>query len=278
MVPEGDTWILAPNDVGHWHLSLDGAFIDAASLLGAAGTAPLKSVGVQSAPRLPDPIPVQVVAKSGLRRRVDAVLLDDGELDWLRRFLVGRPMSEEAWLLPGDERHLVTAPGGLPEALPFGTPLAWIGPGPIYMELDADFYPPLPAAARQARFLPEGNAIVAVLRSGTWRFDPEHLLPVWALWVDQAPAVKAGLSRAGEQILARIDDYLGSAELYPPMHPGADSPPLDEKKRKRLIERAQRAELKGDLVEAAELLEEAGLHGPAGRLYERAAGSTAAED
>ena len=225
------------------------------------------------AARFPDPIPVRIVPKRGPRRRVDAVLVDDAELDWLRRFLIGRPVSELAFILPGNERHLVTAPGGLPEALPFGAPLAWIGPGAIYIELGSDFDPPLPAAARQARFLPDRDAVVGVLRSGTWRFDPENMVPVWTLWVGDAPTVQTGMAIRGRAILAQADYYLSAREMPQPGQGSGHLAPISDQERTGLIEAAQRAELNGGFVRAAELLEQAGLHGPAGRLYERAAGA-----
>jgi hypothetical protein len=271
MVPQGEIWVLGPSDVGHWRVTLDGASVEASSLFDMTETAPVYPNDGSSPVTLPAPIPVRIVAKRGLHRRVDAVLVDDEELDWLRRFLLGRPVFELAFILPGNKRHLLTAPGGLPEAIPFGTPLAWIGPGPIYLELGTDFEPPLPEAARQARFLPEGNAIVGILRSGVWSFDPDNLLPVWSLWVGAAPPVAAGLSPAATAILAHIDKQLGARDTYR-LAPGLEHTfPLKDSDRTRLIRSAQKAELRGDLVQAAELLEKAGLFGPAGRLYERVA-------
>ena len=216
-------------------------------------------------------IPVQLVSRSGRRQPVDAVLADDQELDWLRLWLMGRPVGEIAFLLPGQGSHFLTAPGGLTGAIPFGQPLTWVGPGALYVALGTEFYPPLPDRARQMRFGLDDLTTVAVLPETAYRFDTTLMTPAWTLWVGEAPTVQRGLSQQGEQLLTKISMAIRQAEAKPMRLPRqVEIKPVSRSERVRLLERAQRSELAGDLVQAAELLEKAGYPGPAGRLYERA--------
>jgi hypothetical protein len=270
MVPVGETWVLGPPDAGYWRLRSAGAEIDGSALMQAP------SLHIIDAPadatlKLPEAIPVQLVTRPGSGSRVDAVLLDAAELHWLRLFLMGRPTGEVSFLLPGQDVYLLAAPGGLPAALPFGVPLARVGPGGLYLELGIDFYPPLPDGARQARFALTDESAVAVTRKGAYRFDTAQMLPAWALWVGAAPAVQGDLSKNAEQLLMTISALIRQAEAKQIAPPQPAYQPIDRKERARLLEQAQRAELAGNLLRAAELLERAGYPGPAGRLYERAA-------
>ena len=271
MIPAGETWVLGPPDVGYWCLQADGDEIEGALLLEAP---PMEMIPLppQTDCRAIAPIPVQLVSRPGLRRPVDAVLLDDRELAWLRSWLMGRPMGETAFVLPGQGRHLLTAPGGLAGAVPFGDPLSWMGPGSLYVALGTTFYPPLPDAARQTRFELGGDRVVVVLPDTAYRFDLAQMLPAWSLWVGDAPEVKGGLSPRGKQLLASLSAAIRQAEAQPmPLPPQIQMRPVTRSERVRLLERAQRLELRGEWVQAAELLEKAGYPGPAGRLYERAA-------
>jgi hypothetical protein len=271
LVDDGETWVLGPPDVGYWRLRPAGDEVDGAALL----ESPAVTVAdVPPAPpaRLPAPVAVRLVERRG-DHRTDAVLLDDTELGWVRAVLMGRPVGEPTFVIPGDGAHLLLAPGGLPSAVPFGLPLVRVGPGGLYLEQGRDFYPPLPEAARRERFgLGEGAAVVVTAR-GAYRFAVDRLTPAWSLWVGAAPEVREGLGGPGERLLGRIAEEIRRIE--------AEQARLSEQQGKprarrsadqgRLLIEAQRAELAGDLLEAARLLEEAGYHGPAGRLYERAA-------
>jgi hypothetical protein len=274
MVAEGEIWAIGADDVGRWRLRPTGQEIDASGLLDAL---PLAIAPAPETPAVAStaPIPVRLIPRRGGPGRVDAVLLDEAELDWLRRYLATRPAGELAFLLPGDGRHFLTAPGGLPAEMPFGTPMVHVGPGGLYLELGRDFDPPLPDGARQSRFALAPDSVVAVTESQAWRFRIADLVPAWTLWVGEPLPIRAGLSDGGQKLLARVGDAYRRADLEAAQRQHDRGPtaarPLDREQRARKLEEAQRAELAGDLIGAAELLEQAGYPGQAGRLYERAA-------
>ncbi len=277
MIPEGETWVLGPPDVGSWRLQPTGAEIDG-SLLLAAPTLTSAPAPVQPLASVPDTIEIKLVPRRGRTGRVNAVLLDDEELRWLRTYLAGRPAGEISFLYPGAGRHLLTAPGGLPgDGLPFGTPLVRVGPGGLYLELGQEFHPPLPVAARQACFeLNEDTVVAVVAPRSAYRFITAHLTPAWSLWVGEPPQVESGLSIQGQKILNRISDEYRKIELMLAQRDeeaqrGGRRPRAGEQA--RLLDQALQAERADRLFEAAELLERAGYPGQAGRLYERAAGA-----
>jgi hypothetical protein len=275
MIPEGETWVLGAPDVGHWRLLQTGQEVDGESLVEVpdVATAPAPPLGPV---KLPEPIPVSLVHRPGGGERIDAVLLDEAELDWVRPFLAGRPVSEVAFLLPGPGVYLLTAPGGLPALVPFGIPLVRIGPGGLYLELGLDFFPPLPEGARAQAFGLEEGKIVVVAGSGVaYRFDLEQMVPAWTLWVGPAPEVKGGLDKRGQKILSALSGDLRAAQADP-AQPKPKPSLFDRVKRpgvdrSQILKQAMQAEARDDLVKAAELLESAGELGAAGRLYERAA-------
>jgi len=270
MIPESEIWVLGTADVGNWRLITTGNQVDGSLLLDAPQLPQAKSPSLPKT-QLPAPIPVQLVPRLGTGRQIDAVLIDDTELSWLRKLLMGRPIGEMAFLLPGAGYHLLTAPGGLPAQIPLGIPLICIGPGALYIELGMDFYPPLPDAARQQRFHLNFQTAVVVARNQTYRFNTAQMTPAWALWVGEAPKVQEGLSPQGKKLLNSIPQQLlqqeskkGILDLFKPKQ-------VKRVEGVGLLEQAQQAELKGDLVSAAALLEKAGYPGQAGRLYERMA-------
>jgi hypothetical protein len=272
LVPAAETWVLAGPDLGHRRLRNCGEESDGAGLM-TMPDLPITVFDAGPPPALPAPLPVRLVRAASAGRRVDAVLLDEIELQRLPLFLTGRPLSERAFLLPGAGRWLLLAPGGLPGVLPFGIPLTRIGPGGLYLEAGLDFHPPLPEAARIRAFRLAEERAVAVTADGAYGFTTAHLLPVWSLWLGEAPPVQEGLSPAGRRLLAQVSAAIRTAEVE---RPTAETPverplcpPVGD--RSRLLEEAQRAELAGDLVRAAEWLEAAGELVTAARLYERAA-------
>ncbi|MEH2368498.1 hypothetical protein [Nostoc sp.] len=271
MIPESEIWVLGTADVGNWRLTTIGNQVDGSLLLDAPQLPQAKSPSLAKA-QIPAPISVQLVPRPGTGRQVDAVLLDDTELSWLRNLLMGRPVGEMAFLLPGPGYHLLTAPGGLPAQIPLGIPLVCIGPGALYIELGMDFYPPLPDASRQQRFQLNSQTAVVVARNQTYRFNTAQIAPAWSLWVGEAPAVQEGLSPQGKKLLNNIIPQ----QLRQQESKKGIKGLLKPKQVKRvegvgLLEQAQQAELQGDLVKAAALLEKAGYPGQAGRLYERIA-------
>ncbi len=270
LVPVEEIWVLGGAGIGTWHIQTIGAAISGDSLLDAP------DLPILSVPNIPQTsssqhLPVRLVHRPSRHQRVDAVLLDDQELEWLRRFLMGRPLGEQTFLILGPGRHLITAPGGLAQSVPFGIPLVWIGPGGLYRELGTDFAPPLPESARHHCFRLDEASTVVVIRNAAYRFPIQQLVPAWTLWVGAPPTIQTGLSEVGEQLLTRLSSELRKTEAQQaPLSP-SETKPLNRSKRVRLLERAQKAELSGDLIRAAELLEQAGYPGQAGRLYERAA-------
>jgi hypothetical protein len=274
MAPQDQVWVLGPAETGCWRLKPSGEEVDGALLLAAPEIPVITKTPPVSGSGLPEPVPVQLQSSPALKTRVDGVLLDDKELEWLRIFLPGQFPTELYFLLPGDGYHLLVSPGGLPGVgIPFGIPLTRTGPGGLYVESGMDFYPPLPDSARIACFkLDEGWATV-VIRSGAFRFSIEQMVPAWVLWVGAPPEIRQDLSTRGRELLSRISETIRQAEAQRPEKKEAApaAKPVDRKERVKLLEQAQREELKGNLVKAAERLEAAGYPGQAGRLYERAA-------
>jgi hypothetical protein len=220
--------------------------------------------------RLPPPMPLRLSRRRERQRQADGVLLDEAELHWLTSFLATRPGAEPAFLLPGAGRYLLTAPGGLNEALPFGIPLTRIGPGGLYVEQGLTFHPPLPAGARRHVFGLDEQRVAAAVAEGVFGFAINHCLPAWALWVGQAPPVQSGLTARGEQLLNRVSDLIRAAaaqQFAATLTPDG----VGQDERPYRLEQAQRAEWAGDWARAAEWLEAAGEPARAARLYERAA-------
>ena len=271
MIPEDEIWVLGGADVGHWRLTLTGEEIAGTRLLDRP-TVELVDAPLSGAAHLPTRLPVRLVARADRPGPTDALLLDESELGWLQHFLMTRPSGERAFLIPGAERYLLTAPGGLTGTLPFGVPLTRRPPHGLYVEAGLDFFPPLPEGARRDIFNLDEGGVVAVVEDEAYRFELERLVPAWTLWIGEAPEVQAEVSAGSEVLLAKIGEILREQEArIAAPQARKDEAPREKVDRSRLLEEAQKAEIAGDLVRAAELLETAGDLGPAGRLYERAA-------
>ncbi|MCP4695710.1 MAG: hypothetical protein GY862_02505 [Gammaproteobacteria bacterium] len=282
MIPEQETWLLGAPEIGHWRLLLQGSETDGAILLEPPAVEAIE-LPAEETPELPAPIPISVVGCGRSSGRVDAVLLDDLELDWTRLFMAGRPAGETAFILPGPGKHLLAAPGGLPGLLPFGVPLTHLKPGGLFLETGLDFYPALPETARKQAFQLKEGVVVAVTEEKAYRFSQKNLLPAWTLWTGQTPETEDGVSEKAMEILDSIDSNLRAKEL----REAKSSPPWTDKAkdmlkirhpegqrktdRGQLLEEAQRAEWSGDFVQAAEIMEALGDMAQAGRLYEKAA-------
>lgn len=285
LVPAGEAWLLAAADAGAWRILPRGPALDGLALLAPDRLA-------IAPPLTPDdtalpgaiPLPVALVPDPGSAAgAADAVLLDDADLAWTRRFLMARPATAEtAFLLPGPGRHLLLAPGGLLERLPFGVALRRVGAEPLLLEQGQRFHPPLPAAAR-ARLLGAGEGeVVAVARTGggalfAGRFALAAARPAWLLWLAEPPPVAAGLAGAAAERLAALAARIDRERPQPEPEGGRRLPLLRRWLRRAegrddLLRRALALEAAGRLVAAAELLEQAGEPVRAARLYERAAG------
>jgi hypothetical protein len=283
MIPEGETWVLGAPDGGHWRLRVQGREVDGATFLEAPPVAVTNGPAAAEAV-LPRPGPVRVVLDRQAQAAVDAVLVDDAQLDSVRRFLSSRPVGEACFLVPGPGQHILTAPGGLPASLPFGIPLVRLGPGALYVEVGVRFQPALPEAARQELFPLDGKRAVVVtatrgdggqLEGAAYGFDLGRIVPAWSLWTGAPPEVRAGLSPAGEALLRVVSEAIRDVEaqqqaVLPAQRP-AGGIPGRAVSQLEVLKQAELAEMNGDLLRAAELLESAGDLGRAGRLYERAA-------
>lgn len=272
MIPARERWVLGPPDVGHCKLIVEGEEIDGATLLDSPSTV-VMSVAPAPAASLPRPVPVSLVPHM-TRRGVDAVLLDNAQLGWLTSFLVGRPLSESIFVIPGDGVHLLLSAGGLPSNLPFGILLSRIGEAGLYVELGRAFRPPLPEGAQQKAFDLDDKSVVAVTDRGAYRFVIDRLVPVWTMWIGAAPAVRSELSPHARRALSNVPYEITRAArevVGRLLHERVKESPSQRSKgtdAPTLLERAARAQAAGRLLEAAELLEKAGEPGRAGRLYE----------
>lgn len=274
LIPQDQIWVLGGPDIGHWRLRLLGDEVDGSDFL-EGPSLPVAAVVPNSDGQEPARVPVKLIARRESRARIDGVLVDERELNWLRSLLMARPADEPIFLLPGAGHHLVLAPGGLVATLPLGIALDHLGPGGLYLEKGLEFYPPLPEGARQWLFQLTEQRVVAVVAKGVYGFDRRRLVPAWTLWIGEAPPVQEGLSPGGERLLGRLSatvrqavdrEVTAIAEQQPTVLPKSPA-----NRRLRWVEEAQRAELEGDWVRAAELLEAAGELVRAARLYERAA-------
>ena len=268
-VPSDEIWAVGPLALGSWLLRKNGPAMDAASFL-TSPPQPTFSPALQAKlPQLPlVPIELHLRHRPKHGQRIEACLLDDTQLPWLAHYAIGRELSEKAYLAPGPGWHLLFAPGGLSEAVPFGQPLWCAGPGALYLPFAYGFDPPLPLAARAKYYPPNENAAYTVTRSGAFVFDLDNAVPVWSSWMGAAPKVQSGLSQEAKKLLALIPAELRNAvvERQPQrggLHTVAD-PSI-------LRDLATKFETSGQPEQAAACMEELGDFAAAARLLERAA-------
>lgn len=277
LVPDNEIWVLGAPDTGHWCLRPIGPELEHGQLLSAPDLSPVV-VAPAPATAMPEPISIRLRPSSGSPARVDAILLDDQELQWIQPFLTGRPLSEQAFFIAGNGVHLFLSPGGVAEGvLPFGAPLTRIGPGGLYVEMGMAFHPTLPEASRKTLFcLDQDSVVVVQANEGACRFPLSALAPVWRLWLGEPVPIREQFSPQVREGLRQLGLESRHPSLFATMRrqalgketQGSDGPRLDKQS---LLEEALRAELANDLLRAAELLEAAGCSGAAGRMYERAA-------
>lgn len=196
----------------------------------------------------------------------DAVLLEDGELDGLRRFLTGRPLAEDGLLVLGPGYHVLTEPGGLLTRVPFGRPLRRIGPGALYLVDGYSLHPALPTGARRSLFdlAPDRLVVLAQGQTIVFRLE-EHLVALWTLWLPEQPpaTVATELSSRGRAILDRLDTMV---TVSPAARPRGNVQDQSRLRREALL-----AETNDEIERAAELLEQAGDYARAGWLLQRVA-------
>lgn len=218
VVAAGDTtWLLAAPPDGCARLTWSGEPLDAASLvrLGPAhaltdidGAQPYAAESPGEA-RTPTARPLTLARSADRDYPVDAHLLDDDDLDSLPLLLAGDPLGDDALLIRGDGRHLLTAPGGLLRDLGLGEPLTCVGPGGIYVPAGYRLDPPVGPAVRAALFEPDNVTAQVVLRDRRLGYDLDSAEPAWRLWAGPPPRLDRQLSRAArsalEEIAAGID-------------------------------------------------------------------------
>ena len=280
LVPDGEHWLLGAPDMGHWRVRRTGRLIDAGELIRLpdhpAVNPPPATAGI------PEPeLTPRLIHRSPAPGFPDALLLDEDELTWLREVLIGRPVAESAYLIPGPGRYLLLAPGGLPAAMPFGLPLRRVGPGGLHIQEGRALFPPLPETARSRAFPCGEGEIVAVIGGNgecglqAFRFGLSDLTPVWRLWLSEGPAVAEGMSGAAAK---RVRALAGKLQRPEPAawrqklgkimtRPGAREKRDPDELRRRALALIQG----GRYAEAAGCMEGAGDMAAAGRLYERAA-------
>lgn len=228
------------------------------------------------------PVPVRLAPSSAADAgRIDAVLLDDGQLALLHELLSRRMQAEDGLLLLGPGRHLLVEPGGLLGAVPFdlGRRMWRPGPEPLFLETGCDLAPPVPPSLRRRLFGLSGGRVVALWEGGAAAFRAETGVPIWSTWLVAPPEPDLALSPAAISVLTQLAQY-GPVRVEPPA--GAP-PPTDGafgglgrlglgRPGPERPEPAQAAvlELQGDFAAAARLLQAAGRYAAAARLWEQA--------
>ncbi len=287
VIPTGALWLLAGPDFGHGCVELLGPPVASASFLAPPDTVPM-SPPATDRPLTPAAIPLALVRSPArastapqLADSFDAVLLDDRELSWLRRYLMTRPMTERAYVILGASEHLLFYLGA--DVVPFGCPLRRVGERGLYVERGFDFAPPIPAGAYTHAFGLERDQLAVFTARRALSFDARALTPAWMMWIGAAPALhpaapdeaaSADVMRALEATKARLGAehdreaprFFTAVDTAP-----AAGAPVTADERARLRDDAAADLVRGDWAAAAHKLERAGDASEAARLYERAA-------
>lgn len=277
---DGETWVLADASYGCARMTPVCPPQDGASLIRRGPHHELTDPEVTwtaAVDTSTEPVPPALtLVRAGMRGvQIDAVLLDDSELDFLPALLVGEPLADTAVLVRGRDRHLLTAPGGLLEQLPVGESLYCLGPGNLFLPLGYRLQPSLPPRARRILFPTNASVARVVLPEATLCFDMTTRQPVWRLWAGPIPPVDYQLPPEAHNDVIAVDRDLTPAEptASPARSPISrflsrlreDDQPHDWR------EDAYRAELAGEYAAAADLHVRHGDLPRAARLYERAA-------
>ena len=267
-VPPDEQWLLA-SELGVWRITRRSAEVAPPLRVRPA----LQPPSAPARGRFPPDVSTEVTLVPDDRPATsDCLLLDDGELTLLRRFLTGQPAAERAFLVLGPGWHLFADPGRDVSGIPFGVHLHRIGPGALYAELGYRLHPAIPGPARISLFAVDAQSVVILRPGAAHRLSLADAVPVWSLWLgqlsDAKPSDTKPLSDAARSILERVDDV--AARLTQPGL-AADLPDAAQTALRTegfLLER------QGKLAEAARKYWEAGDHALAGRLYEIAAEAT----
>jgi hypothetical protein len=278
----GGTWLLASPPDGCARVTWAGEPLDPAGLVELGPTHALDDAdGNQpyleaSAAEPPAPSPLTLVPAAARTARVDAVLLDDADLDWLPLLLAGDPLADTAVLVRGTARHLLTAPGGLLTELAAGEPLTCVGPGSVYVPTGFRLDPPLGVAARAAIFRPDKRIAQVVLRDARLGYDLDAAQPVWALWAGPVPELDSRLPSGAQADLDQVAREIGEPprakerhrSLLDRIRPRAADPEPDPSAWRQ---QAFLAERERDYVTAAQLYAQHNEPLRAARMWEREA-------
>jgi hypothetical protein len=224
-----------------------------------------------------------VPTRSRTAANIDAVLLDDADLEFLPLLLAGERLADMAFLVRGAGRHLLSAPGGLLTELGVGEPLTWIGPGSIYVPVGYRLNPPVGPSARAALFQPEESAAQVILHDARLRYNLASREPVWTLWAGPLPALDLHLPDSVtadlHEVALAVDDPLESvargeqptaSQPTERIMPPADSVMPSADPTAWLVE-AYSAERAGDYAAAAQLYARHNEPVRAARMWEREA-------
>ncbi len=285
LVPKGEQWLLGGPEVGHWRIRVLGRAGDAAEMI----QAPTGPDAAALSPVLPESphhteIELRLVPRRPLPGHPDGLLVDDHELGWTQDLLMGKPLAESVFLAFGPGRHLLLAPGGLLESMPFGIPLRRIDSGGLLVQEGRALFPPLPEAARAHAFPCDAEELIALTVGAAEgdlhaiRFRLDQLVPIWQLWIGEPPPVESGVSSEVARKVQALAEALRPPEKTQSLWDRvAPIIPMPDRKRKQvdrdqLLRKALALEHAGRYAEAAQRMEKIGELAAAGRLYERAAG------
>jgi hypothetical protein len=280
----GGTWLFASPPDGCARVTWAGEPLDAAGLVQLAPAHALVDLdGNQpyadpsgAVPPVPRPLTLALASASARTARVDAMLLDDTDLECLPLLLAGEPLADTAILIRGATRHLLTAPGGLLTELSVGEPLTCVGPGSLYVPTGFRLDPPLGPAARAAIFRPDKRIAQVLLPDARLGYDLDAAEPLWVLWAGAVPELD---SRLPPRALADLDQ--AAREIgEPPSAPAQPRSLLDrilsrpadpEPDPSAWRQQAFRAERERDYVTAAQLYVRHNEPLRAARMWEREA-------
>ena len=278
------TWLLAGAPGGCARVTWIGEPLDAANFVRLGPAYALADVGetqayaeATKAPGLRPRVLRLVAATARTSVTVDAMLLDDADLECLPTLLAGEPLGDIAFLIRGRSRHLLSAPGGLLTELAVGEPLTCVGPGSIYLPTGYRLDPPVGPAARAALFQPDESLAQVVLRDTRLVYELAASEPAWRLWAGPVPAIDPQLplsasadldlvaAEVGEPPQPKAAQKLSSPKypLPPPVAPSQDP--------SAWLEQARQAELARDYATAAQLFARHNEPLRAARMWEREA-------
>jgi hypothetical protein len=277
------TWLLADPPDGCARLTWRGEPLDAANFVRLGPAHALTDLTgeqpwTESPTEARNPLPRTLTLARATTRQtsVDAVLLDDADLECLPLLLAGEPIADSAFLIRGRDRHLLSAPGGLLTDLPVGEPLHCVGPGSIYLQVGYRLDPPVGPAARAALFEPDTSTAQVILRDTRLVYDLDRGEPVWRLWAGPVPALDAQLPRSAMGDLDQVAREVGEPVQAPERprgglldrirRPQPATPPAEDWRRE-----AWQAEQTRDYVAAAQLYIRHNEPLRAARMWEREA-------